>query len=147
MKQLKDLQAPIEVSTYDQVKAMLKSGVYHISCKYEQIFHSTEEIVVLEIEQRGSKSKQKQTLYTLNDLKDLESKIILIRDSGSSTVDGQSLKTQLSDNVQEASHNVSISSDISLLDKLSSKQVEGFLNVRSLILCNKFQCVCMHACI
>jgi len=129
LKQIKDLQTPIEVSTYDQVKAMLISGVYHISCKYHQIFHSTDEIVSLTI-RKCSESKQKQTLYTLSDLKDLESKIILIRESRSSAVDIQSSETQLSEDKQKAVHNVSISSDTSLLERLSSKEIEGFLNVK-----------------
>ena len=117
------MQAPIEVSTYDQVKAILIFGVYNISCKYHQIFYSSKEIVSLRI--KGcSYSKQKQIQYTLDDLKDLESKIILIRDSRSSAVNGQSLETQLS------GHNVSVSSDTSVFEKLSSKEVDEFLDVR-----------------
>ena len=123
------MQAPIEVSTYDQVKAILIFGVYNISCKYHQIFYSSKEIVSLRI--KGcSYSKQKQILYTLDDLKDLESKIILIRDSKSSAVNGQSLETKLSDDMEKAGHNVSVSSDTSLFEKLSSKEVDEFLDVR-----------------
>ena len=127
LKQIKDLQAPIEVSTYDQVKAMLISGVYHISCKYHQIFHSTEETVSLVIKE-CSESKQKLTVYTLSDLKDLESKIILVRDSRSSAVDSQSSETQSPEDTQKAGHDVSVASDASLLEK--SKEIEGFLNVK-----------------
>ena len=123
------MQAPIEVSTYDQVKAILIFGVYNISCKYHQIFYSSKEIVSLRIKD-CSYSKQKQILYTLDDLKDLESKIILIRDSKSSAVNGQSLETKLSDDMEKAGHNVSVSSDTSLFEKLSSKEVDEFLDVR-----------------
>ena len=111
------MQAPIETSTYDQVKSMLQSGVYHISCKYHQIFHCNEEIVCLKIAD-SSDSKQKHTVYTLSDLKDFESKIILVRDNSSSAANGQNLDTKVSEG-------------ISLLEKLSSKEVEGFLNVRT----------------
>lgn len=119
---------------------MLESGVYHISCKYDHTFHSTDEVVTLKIKDCPEPDpKPKCTVYNLSDLKDLESKIILIRDSGSSTVDGQSSEAKSSDNVQKAKSsdnvqktkcNVSISKETSLVEKLSSKEIEGFLNVR-----------------
>lgn len=115
------MQAPIEVSTYDQVKAILTFGVYNISCQYHQIFYSSKEIVSLRI---------KGCSYTLDDLKDLESKIILIRDSRSSAVNGQSLETQLSEDMEKTGHSVSVSSDTSVFEKLSSKEVDEFLDVR-----------------
>ena len=123
------MQAPIEVSTYDQVKAILIFGVYNISCKYHQIFCSSKEIVSLRIK-NCSYSEQKQIKYTLDDLKDLESKIILIRDSRSSTVNGRSLETQLSEDLEKPGYNVSVSSDASVFEKLSSKEVDEFLDVR-----------------
>ena len=114
------MQAPIEVGTYDKVKTILLYGEYCICCKYHQIFHSGNEIVTLTIKGCPYSSQQ----YTLNDLKDLESKIILIRDSESSTENGQGTAT----------HNVSISSDTSLSEKLSPKEVDGFLDVRIYIM-------------
>ena len=123
LKQIKDMQAPIEVSTYDQIKTILLFGVYHISCKYRC---PNKEIINLRI--KGCSYSDQQ--YTLSDLKDLESKIILIRDSSKSTVNGQSTETQLSESIQKARHNLSVSSDTSLFEKLSSKEVDGFLDVR-----------------
>lgn len=120
------MQAPIEVSTFDQVKTILLYGEYCISCKYHQIFHSDGEVVNLIIKDCPYLNQQ----YTLSDLKDLESKIILIRDSRSSTANGESAGIQLSVNMQKARHNVSISSDTSLFDKLSSEEIDGFLDVR-----------------
>lgn len=117
------MQAPIEVSTYDQIKTILLFGVYHISCKYRC---PNKEIINLRI--KGCSYSDQQ--YTLSDLKDLESKIILIRDSSKSTVNGQSTETQLSESIQKARHNLSVSSDTSLFEKLSSKEVDGFLDVR-----------------
>ena len=120
------MQAPIEVSTFDQVKTILLYGEYCISCKYHQIFHSDKEVVTLMIKDCSYSNQQ----YTLSDLKDLESKIILIRDSQSSTANGESGEDLLSVNMQKAMHNVSVSSDASLFDKLSSKEIDGFLDVR-----------------
>ena len=108
------MQAPVEVSTYDEVKAILTFGEYHICCKYHQIFHSSKEIVNLTTKDRS---------YTLNDLKDLESKIILIRDSKPSTVNDRKNESQLSEDMQKAGHNI-------LFEKLSTKEVDEFLDVR-----------------
>ena len=128
LKQIKDMQAPIEISTYEQLSTILSFGVYYFSCKYHQIFSSNKEVFSLKIE-GCSDSKQKNIIYTLNDLKDLESLIILIRDSKSSTENGHSLETQLSEDMHKAKLNLSASSDISLVEKLSSEEVEEFLNV------------------
>ena len=126
------MQAPIEISTYDQVKVILEFGVYNISCKYHQIFQFSREFVVLRI--KGcSDSKQKQVVYTLDDLKDLESKIILIRDSKSSIGNDQNLKNELSDNKDKATYD----------EKLSSKKVDDFLDVRmSIIQCIPYSAHC-----
>ena len=126
LKQIKNMQAPIEVNTFDQVKTILLYGEYCISCKYHQIFHSDKEVVNLMIKDCPYSNQH----YTLSDLKDLESKIILIRDSQSSTANGEGTETFLSVNMQKTRHNVSISSDTSLFDKLSSKEIDGFLDVR-----------------
>ena len=77
--QIKDLQAPIEVSTYDEIKEIMETGKYRIKCKYYQIFYSTEEFISLECRSTYGGSQT----YTTNDLKDLESRLVLIRDHAS----------------------------------------------------------------
>ena len=118
------MQAPIEVSTYDQVKTILSHGEYCIGCKYHEIFNSDEEIVSLVIKNHPY-SNQK---YSLSDLKDLESKIILVRESKPLTEKGQSKETNLSEDIQESTHNVSVSSDTPV-QKLLSVTINGFLEV------------------
>ena len=110
------MQAPIEVGTFDKVKTILLHGEYCISCKYHQIFQSDKEIVTLTIKDCPYSNQQ----YTLSDLKDLESKIILIRDSESSAENGQSIENKLPESTQKTRHN----------EKLSPKEVDGFLDVR-----------------
>ena len=78
MMQIKDLETPIEVSTYDEIKEIMESGKYHIKCQYYQMFYSTEEFISLEC----STDDRNQT-YTINDLKDLESRLVLIKDHAS----------------------------------------------------------------
>ena len=92
MKQIKDLQTPIEVSTYDEIKKIMKSGKYHIKCEYHQMFYSTEEFISLECRStcdrktytiNDLKDLESRKTYTINDLKDLESRLVLIRDHAS----------------------------------------------------------------
>ena len=90
------MQAPVEISTYDQIHDVLESGKYYIGSKGFRIFNSVEEIIKLRVSDSSS-PKQK---YTLNELQELESKIVLIRDHRSSS------------------------------EKSSSDQIEFFLNVR-----------------
>ena len=126
LKQIKDMQEPIEVITFDKVKGILKYGEYCISCKYSQIFHSKKEIVTITIKDYPYSNQQ----YTLSDLKDIESKITLIRDSKSSTKNGHGTEDKPPENTQKARHDVSNSSDASLSKTLSPKEIDEFLDVR-----------------
>ena len=127
---MKDMQALIEFGTFDKVKIILLYGEYCISCKYHQIFHFDKEIVTITIKDCPYPS---QPQYTLSDLKDLESKIILIRDSRSSVVSSQGTEIKSPETSQIARHSVSISSGTS---SLSPKEVDGFLDVRIYIASN-----------
>ena len=109
---------PVEIGTYDQVKAILEDGEYYIGRRRQKekvhyFFNCVEEIVTL----RSKKSvKQK---YTLNELKELESKVVLIRDHSSSV---KTIESSMAD-----------SGIISGSDSVTSKDIEKFLNVRYII--------------
>jgi len=107
---------PVEIGTYDQVKAILEDGEYQIGSKKQCLFHCVEEIVILRIKKSAS-SKQS---YTLNDLKELESKVVLIRDHSSSAA---KVKHDVTEEVLAVDHRSIVN------DKLSSKDIEKFLNV------------------
>ena len=109
LKLIKDLQAPIEVSTYDRIHDILEFGKYYIGSKDFKIFNSIEEIIRLKVNSNSSPKKK----YTFNELQELESKIVLIRDHKPST-----------DEI------VLIRDHKSSTDKLSSDKIEYFLNVR-----------------
>ena len=112
VKLSKDLQAPIEFSTYDQIHEILEYGKYYFGSKRFRIFISTEEIIRLRVTNSTS-SKQK---YTLTELQELESKIVLIRDHRSPS------------------------------DKLSGDEIEHFLNVRYInTVCTRI-IVCQYMC-
>ena len=91
------------MNTYDQIRDILESGKIQFGSKRFRIFNSTEEIIKLRVTNSTS-SKQK---YTLTELQELESKIVLIRDHRSSS------------------------------EKLSSREIEDFLNVcKMYVMCN-----------
>ena len=113
---------PIEIGTYGQIKAILEDGEYHIGSKKHMIFHGIDEMVSLK---PTKDSKRLNQTYTLNDLKELESKIVLIRDHSSFSV-GKDDHTM---EITEISNY--ISSSITDNSKLSSKDIEKFLNVSS----------------
>jgi len=115
---------PVEIGTYDQVKAILEDGEYQIGSKGQNMFHCVEEIVTLKIK-KSTNSK------TLNDLKELESKVVLIRDHSSSDTKAQH---DLTEGILTADHHPSI-----VTDKLASKDIEKFLNVSST--CNLFDII------
>ena len=114
VKLSKDLQAPIEFSTYDQIREILEYGKYYFGSKCFRIFISTEEIIRLRV-MNSTSSKQK---YTLTELQELESKIVLIRDHRSPS------------------------------DKLSGDEIEHFLNVRYIHSYSMYKnnCVSIHVC-
>ncbi|XP_065899490.1 E3 ubiquitin-protein ligase rnf213-alpha-like isoform X3 [Dysidea avara] len=119
-KQVKDFRMPVEIGTYDQVKAILEDGEYFIGSKKQCIFHRVEDIVTLRIKKSAAKQR-----YNLNDLKELESKVVLIRDHSSSTTKAQH---SIAEGVVSADHHSSIVSD-----KLASKDIEKFLNILHLV--------------
>ena len=126
MKQIKKLQAPIEVSTHDQVEIILELGVFYISSIGHQDLHSTDKIVNLKIKDSTKSEKD----YTFSDLKDLEGKIILIRDSGIAEVNGQHLEIHSSEDIQNSAHEGSNSHATYSLEKSKSVNTEKFLSVR-----------------
>ena len=81
-KEIKKIQGSVEVTSVNQVEDINKFGAYTISCKGKKILPSIEDAIVLEI----SRAKAAKRSYSFNDLRDLESKLVLIR--GRSTKGG-----------------------------------------------------------
>ena len=115
---------PVQISTYDQVKAILVDGKYYIGRRKQYVFHCVEEIVTLRIKESVN-TKQK---YTLNGLKELESKVVLIRDHSSSV---KKVVNSMTEGVLVTDHIPSF-----VNDPLPSKDIEKFLNVRFSSICD-----------
>ena len=78
-KSVKDAQASVEVTSYGQMDAILEYGCYSIGIKEPVICKSQNEIISLALKMSKEKAdKHLKTSYNLEDLQDLESKLVLI---------------------------------------------------------------------
>ena len=81
-KEIKKIQGSVEVTSVNQVEDINVCGQYTISCDGKKILQSIESAVSLKI----TRVKAAKRTYSFNDLRDLESKLVLIR--GRSTKGG-----------------------------------------------------------
>lgn len=73
---MKETQGSIEETTFGQMNNILAYGCYLVGSQRPQIFHSIHDIIHLILTERDKPLTKKQ--YTLNELRDLESKLALI---------------------------------------------------------------------
>jgi len=79
---MKRIQGSVEVTSVNQVEDINKFGVYTISCKGDKILQLIDKAIQLKVLNANAAKK----LYSFDDLRDLESKLVLIR--GRSTKGG-----------------------------------------------------------
>ncbi len=76
---VKDAQASVQVTSYGQMDAILEHGCYSIGIKQPVICKSRNEVISLALKMNKEKAnKLLKTSYNLEDLQDLESKLVLI---------------------------------------------------------------------
>ena len=73
--EIKEIQGDVEVTSVNQVEDINNHGSYTISCKGKNIMQSIGDAITLKILRVKAAKKQ----YSFNDLRDLESKLVLIR--------------------------------------------------------------------
>lgn len=76
---MKDTQGSVERSTFGQMSAIIEHGRYIVGASTSQVVKSIREIIVVHLKKRG-KGLHK-TSYNLDELRDLESKLVLITGS------------------------------------------------------------------
>ena len=76
---MKETQGSVERTTFGQMNNIINYGCYKVGSRKLQIFQSREEIVYVTLHERDKRLHKKT--YTLEDLKDLESKLVLITGS------------------------------------------------------------------
>lgn len=81
-KEIKKMQSSVEKTSVKQVKDIKNYGAYTLRCDGKNILQSIESAISLKITHVNAAKK----IYSFNDLRDLESKLVLIR--GRSTEGG-----------------------------------------------------------
>ena len=101
-KEIKKIQGSVEVTSIDQVEDINKHGAYTICCDGKKLLQSIEGAVSLKITRVNAAKK----VYSFNDLRDLESKLVLIRGRGTkggAEIDGfldVSVITEINTNIE-----------------------------------------------
>ena len=76
-KSVKDTQASVEITSYGQMNNIFECGCYKIGIKRPVICKSHSEVISLTLIETGEKRLAKKR-YNLEELRDLESKLVLI---------------------------------------------------------------------
>ena len=79
-KSVKETQGSVEVTSFGQMDNILHYGCYTIAGKRDQTMHSIHDVVRLTLRPPIGK-KLLRTSYSLDELRDLESKLVLITGS------------------------------------------------------------------
>ena len=75
---MKETQGSIEETTFGQMNNILAFGCYVIGTKKPQIFHGIDDVIHLILTEREGEKRLTKKHYSLNELRDLESKLALI---------------------------------------------------------------------
>ncbi len=77
---MKDTQASVEVTSYGQMDNIFEYGCYRIGIKQPLICKSRDEVISLTLKEKKEKSEKRlaKMKFNLEDLRDLESKLVLI---------------------------------------------------------------------
>ena len=78
-KSVKETQGSVEVTSFGKMKSILTYGRYRVGSKSTQTVHSIHDILHLKLESTGKQLTQSN--FSLDDLRDLESKLVLITGS------------------------------------------------------------------
>ena len=78
-KSVKETQGSVEVTTYGKMNNILMYGHYRVGFKSMQVVHSIHDMIHLKLENTGKQLPKNN--FSLDDLRDLESKLVLITGS------------------------------------------------------------------
>ena len=80
-KSVKETQASVEVTSYGQMNNIFDYGCYRVGSRKNVICKTHSEVISLSLNERRSKKRLTKISYNLEDLRDLESKLVLITGS------------------------------------------------------------------
>ena len=76
---MKETQASVEVTSYGQMNNIFEFGCYKVGTKKSVVCQNYSEVIHLSLKERGKRLAKKS--YNLEELRDLESKLVLITGS------------------------------------------------------------------
>ena len=76
---MKETQASVEVTSYGQMNNIFEYGCYRVGTKRSVVCQNYSEVIHLSLKERGKRLTKKS--YNLEELRDLESKLVLITGS------------------------------------------------------------------
>lgn len=76
---MKETQGSVERSTFGQMGAIIEYGRYHVGTSTCKVAKSIQEIIEVTLEERDKRLHK--TSYSLDEMRDLESKLVLITGS------------------------------------------------------------------
>ena len=79
-KNVKQTQASVEVTSFEQMNNIRSFGCYKIGSNSQEIFQNIDDVIHMTLTEKGKK-RLVHTSYSLNELRDLESKLVLITGS------------------------------------------------------------------
>ena len=80
-KSVKETQGSVEVTSIGQMNNILKNGCYFIGSSRPEVHQNSSEIISLKLKEKDKESRILKKQYTLEELHDLESKLVLITGS------------------------------------------------------------------
>ena len=80
-KSVKETQASVEVTSYGQMNNIFDYGCYRVGNEKNIICKTHSEVITLFLNEKRSKKRLTKIRYNLEDLRDLESKLVLITGS------------------------------------------------------------------
>ena len=80
-KSVKETQGSVEVTAIGQMSSILKNGCYFIGSSRPEIHQTINEIIRLRLREKDKDSRIVKKKYNLEELHDLESKLVLITGS------------------------------------------------------------------
>ncbi len=80
-KSVKETQASVAVTSYGKMKNIFDYGCYRVGSRTNVICKTHSEVISLSLNERRSKKRLTKISYNLEDLRDLESKLVLITGS------------------------------------------------------------------
>jgi len=80
-KSVKETQGSVEVTSLGQMNTILKYGCYFIGSSRPEVNQNSSQIINLKLKEKDKESRIVKKKYSLEELHDLESKLVLITGS------------------------------------------------------------------